>query len=327
MPNPSPALAEPLFQEVIPSRGQCNGKVLTLLSLLVGSGFVTLLSSVLYTPGGDQKGVAVQNNPITMAGQYMQPAKMQLVKSMQSSRPMQFMQPAGVWNSMPPSRAREFMRPPFDGQSTLLSRARQIMQQASSEAQPVQDVADAQQQKEGADSQQAEDEDREKGLIQHWIISKGYGFIQPADGSEPIFCHISSIFHDHTRGVGFYPHAGDVVTYSKKYDEKKKAYKAELVEVSLAEGERRGHFGEEDDEMLAAPMGELTGTVSSWNGKKGFGFITSSDGGDQIFVHFSQLVGSERLMEGDPVTYNTQVNDRSGKVEAIDVRFEQKKPR
>ena len=53
------------------------------------------------------------------------------------------------------------------------------------------------------------------------------------------------------------------------------------MEVSLAEGERRGHFGEEDDEMLAAPMGELTGTVSSWNGNLACFFWDQSNGGSE----------------------------------------------
>jgi CspA family cold shock protein len=51
-----------------------------------------------------------------------------------------------------------------------------------------------------------------------------------------------------------------------------------------------------------------TGTVKWFNESKGFGFITPSDGGKDVFVHFSAIQGSgfKTLAEGDRVTFEIQ---------------------
>jgi CspA family cold shock protein len=47
-----------------------------------------------------------------------------------------------------------------------------------------------------------------------------------------------------------------------------------------------------------------TGTVKFFNETKGFGFITPSAGGPDIFVHVSGLIGEIR--ENDVVSYEVQ---------------------
>jgi len=51
-----------------------------------------------------------------------------------------------------------------------------------------------------------------------------------------------------------------------------------------------------------------TGTVKWFNESKGFGFITPSDGGKDLFVHFSAIAseGFRTLAEGQQVTYNAE---------------------
>lgn len=48
-----------------------------------------------------------------------------------------------------------------------------------------------------------------------------------------------------------------------------------------------------------------TGTVKWFNESKGFGFITPSAGGPDLFVHFSAIQGSgfKTLAEGQTVSY------------------------
>ncbi|MHC4187115.1 MAG: cold-shock protein [Planctomycetota bacterium] len=48
-----------------------------------------------------------------------------------------------------------------------------------------------------------------------------------------------------------------------------------------------------------------TGIVKWFNDKKGFGFITPEDGGDDLFVHHSEvkMEGFVRLQEGQKVDY------------------------
>jgi CspA family cold shock protein len=58
------------------------------------------------------------------------------------------------------------------------------------------------------------------------------------------------------------------------------------------------------------------GTVKFFNGTKGFGFITPSNGGKDIFVHVSGLI--DEIQEGDKVSYEVQ-NGQKG-LNAVNVK-------
>ena len=61
----------------------------------------------------------------------------------------------------------------------------------------------------------------------------------------------------------------------------------------------------------------LTGTVKFFNSEKGFGFITNSKSGEEIFVHSSGLV--DQIREGDSVTFDTAQGKKG--INAVNVKI------
>ena len=57
------------------------------------------------------------------------------------------------------------------------------------------------------------------------------------------------------------------------------------------------------------------GTVKFYNEQRGFGFIQPEDGGKDVLVHATALerAGIRSLTEGQNVSFDTEVDGRSGK--------------
>ena len=86
-------------------------------------------------------------------------------------------------------------------------------------------------------------------------------------------------------------------------------------------GGRGGPGGPRGGGMPAQVIGTGQGKVKFFNSQKGFGFIQRDEGGEDVFVHISQVerAGLEGLAEGQELAFN--LVDRGGKISAADLQI------
>jgi cold shock protein len=65
-----------------------------------------------------------------------------------------------------------------------------------------------------------------------------------------------------------------------------------------------------------------TGIVKFFNVDKGFGFIAPDGGGNDVFVHVSELErsGMRTLKEGQKVSFETKMDPKKGKPNAVNIK-------
>jgi CspA family cold shock protein len=65
-----------------------------------------------------------------------------------------------------------------------------------------------------------------------------------------------------------------------------------------------------------------SGTVKFYNDQKGYGFIAPDNGEKDVFVHATALerAGIHGLSEGQKVSFDTEVDQRSGKTAVANIQ-------
>jgi len=82
-------------------------------------------------------------------------------------------------------------------------------------------------------------------------------------------------------------------------------------------------IGIQNDDKLGKGQSMENGTVKFYNDQKGYGFIAPDNGEKDVFVHATALerAGIHGLSEGQKVSFDTEVDQRSGKTAVANIQL------
>jgi cold shock protein len=155
-----------------------------------------------------------------------------------------------------------------------------------------------------------------EAVVKWFNLTKGFGFVAPADGSSDAFMHSSVVSRAGMRDV---PEGTKLLVQITEGPKGRQV--ASIIQVlGVAEG---GHQGSHGGGRGAAtgPEVEMEGTVKWFKPDKGFGFITPADGDRDVFVHRSVVLrtGRQELESGQKVRMKVQTAAKGREATWIDI--------
>jgi CspA family cold shock protein len=162
-----------------------------------------------------------------------------------------------------------------------------------------------------------DDAQRLTATVKWFNRTKGFGFLTATDGSGDVFLPASVLGHAGYDEVG----EGTTIVCDVIEGPKGRAVAAILtVDASTATPHApRGAGG--FDRGPVGPTEELDGTVKWFDDTRGFGFVSPSDGGKDVFVHVSALrrSGMQSLVTGQTVKMQVQEARRGREATSIEI--------
>ena len=140
------------------------------------------------------------------------------------------------------------------------------------------------------------------GTLQNWNDDKGFGFIRPNTNGKDVFIHIKDFSYRNAR-----PKVGDVLNYQLIQDNNGKL---RAVDAQI-------HW-DGNTAKLSTGVSWRVGKLRSWDDKKGYGFITSTDDGRDIFVHIEDFKHDNYRPQAGGTIYYRVTRDDNGKLKAYD---------
>lgn len=158
------------------------------------------------------------------------------------------------------------------------------------------------------------------GEIAAIVIEKGFGFIKPADGSGDVFFH-----HETINYALVHIAVGQKVEFQfDTSSEKPRADAVKIVGDLLANvsgvQKSRGEHGAFPNKPAAVLNNPIEGEIASLVLEKGFGFIKSAEGGDDLFFHNSAInYPLESLAVGQKVAFDIDTDAEKPRAAAVTI--------
>ncbi|WP_373087213.1 cold-shock protein [Sneathiella sp.] len=145
-----------------------------------------------------------------------------------------------------------------------------------------------------------------KCKVKWFNTMKGFGFVEPLDGSDDGFVHISVLQSINLQGLP----EGALITCDL-YTGERGMQVSRILDLGPAPVLQRMN---DDGELVA-------GTVKFFNPQKGFGFVTPDDGGDDIFVHMKILEksGLANLVMAQRVRLNVSNGEKGPTADGVEI--------
>jgi CspA family cold shock protein len=150
-----------------------------------------------------------------------------------------------------------------------------------------------------------------EAIVKWFSLTKGFGFVAPADGTSDAFIHSSVVSRAGLRDV-----AEGTKLLVQIGDGAKGRSVISIIEV----------LGCETPQMsprppATGPETEMTGTVKWFKPDKGFGFVTPDDGGRDVFVHRTVVLraGAQSLDSGQKVKMLVQTASKGREASQIEM--------
>jgi CspA family cold shock protein len=137
---------------------------------------------------------------------------------------------------------------------------------------------------------------RIRALVKWFTPDKGYGFLEPEDGSADVFCHLNDV---QASGHETLPEGATVTCEIVPGDKGPQVSRILDIDVPAARRDdaingrpgRGPRPGRHDAGPGEVPLA-VQGTVKFYDTARGYGFIVPDGGGREVFVHASVLVPS-----------------------------------
>jgi len=157
-----------------------------------------------------------------------------------------------------------------------------------------------------------------EAVVKWFNLSKGFGFVAPADGTSDAFLHSSVVSQAGLRDV---PEGTKLLVLIS--DGPKGRQVLNIIQT-LGMGEVPQNSMNMKMSNRPAPTGpevEMTGSVKWFKPDKGFGFVTPDDGDRDVFVHRSvlQRAGLMHLESGQKVRMKVQTASKGREATWIQV--------